>query len=125
MTYYIGMDANMNNLLGEGNPRYFYALRRDEEGLLYFAKVDQLTDSGLITINNSGLTQNDFPDFEYGVDFFDGRLEEDHSRPYSNLQWDQFRWDTKNAFYYINDNGELIVRINQNYIYPPELIVTP
>jgi hypothetical protein len=125
MTYYIGMDANMNNLLGEGNPRYFYALRRDEEGLLYFAKIDQLTDSGLITINNSGLTQNDFPDFEYGVDFFDGRLEEDHSRPYSNLQWDQFRWDTKNAFYYINDNGELIVRINQNYIYPPELIVTP
>jgi hypothetical protein len=125
MTYYIGMDANMNNLLGEGNPRYFYALRRDEEGLLYFAKVDQLTDSGLITINNSGLTQNDFPDFEYGVDFFDGRLEEDHSRPYSNLQWDQFRWDTKNAFYYINDNGELIVRINQNYIYPPELIITP
>jgi len=125
MTYYIGMDANMNNLLGEGNPRYFYALRRDEEGLLYFAKIDQLTDSGLITINNSGLTQNDFPDFEYGVDFFDGRLEEDHSRPYSNLQWDQFRWDTKNAFYYINANGELIVRINQNYIYPPELIVTP
>jgi hypothetical protein len=125
MTYYIGMDASMSNLLGEGNPRYFYALRRDEEGLLYFAKVDQLTDSGLITINNSGLTQNDFPDFEYGVDFFDGRLEEDHSRPYSNLQWDQFRWDTKNAFYYINDNGELIVRINQNYIYPPELIVTP
>jgi len=125
MTYYIGMDANMNNLLGEGNPRYFYALRRDEEGLLYFAKVDQLTDTGLITINNSGLTQNDFPDFEYGVDFFDGRLEEDHSRPYSNLQWDQFRWDTKNAFYYINDNGELVVRINQNYIYPPELIITP
>jgi hypothetical protein len=125
MTYYIGMDASMSNLLGEGNPRYFYALRRDEEGLLYFAKVDQLTDSGLITINNSGLTQNDFPDFEYGVDFFDGRLEEDHSRPYSNLQWDQFRWDTKNAFYYINDNGELIVRINQNYIYPPELIITP
>ena len=125
MTYYIGMDASMSNLLGEGNPRYFYALRRDEEGLLYFAKVDQLTDSGLITINNSGLTQNDFPDFEYGVDFFDGRLEEDHSRPYSNLQWDQFRWDTKNAFYYINENGELIVRINQNYIYPPELIVTP
>ena len=125
MTYYIGMDASMSNLLGEGNPRYFYALRRDEEGLLYFAKVDQLTDSGLITINNSGLTQNDFPDFEYGVDFFDGRLEEDHSRPYSNLQWDQFRWDTKNAFYYINDNGELIVRINQNYVYPPELIVTP
>jgi hypothetical protein len=122
--YYVGIDASMNNLLGEGNPRYFYALKRDEEGTLYFAKVDQLTDTGLTTINTSGLTENDFPDFEYGVDFFDGRLEEDHSRPYSNLQWDQFRWDNKNCYYYINTNGELIVRINQNYTYDPLQIVS-
>ena len=125
MTYFVGNDASLSNVLGEGNPRYFYALRRDEEGLLFFAKVDQLTDTGLVTINNSGLTENDYTEFEYGVDFFDGRLEEDHSRPYSNLQWDQYRWDNKNVFYYINTAGELIVRINQNYVYPPELIVTP
>ncbi len=123
--YYVGIDASMNNLLGEGNPRYFYALRRDEEGTLYFAKIDQLTDTGLVTVNNSGLTQNDYPDFEYGVDFFDGRLEEDHSRPYTNLQWDQYRWDNKLAFYYINTNGELIVRINQNYTYDPLQVVSP
>jgi hypothetical protein len=125
MTYFVGNDASLSNVLGEGNPRYFYALRRDEEGLLFFAKVDQLTDTGLVTINNSGLTENDYTEFEYGVDFFDGRLEEDHSRPYANLQWDQYRWDNKNVFYYINTAGELIVRINQNYVYPPELIVTP
>jgi hypothetical protein len=125
MTYFVGNDASLSNVLGEGNPRYFYALRRDEEGLLFFAKVDQLTDTGLITINNSGLTEGDYTDFEYGVDFFDGRLLEDHSRPYSNLQWDQYRWDNKNVYYYINTAGELIVRINQAYVYPPELIVTP
>lgn len=125
MTYFVGNDASLSNVLGDGNPRYFYALRRDEEGLLYFAKVDQLTDTGLLTINNSGLSENDYTEFEYGVDFFDGRLEEDHSRPYDNLQWDQYRWDNKNVFYYINSAGELIVRINQNYVYPPELIVTP
>jgi len=125
MTYFVGNDASLSNVLGEGNPRYFYALRRDEEGLLFFAKVDQLTDTGLVTINNSGLTEDDYTDFEYGVDFFDGRLLEDHSRPYSNLQWDQYRWDNKNVYYYINTAGELIVRINQAYVYPPELIVTP
>ena len=125
MTYFVGNDASLSNVLGEGNPRYFYALRRDEEGLLFFAKIDQLTDTGLVTINNSGLTEDDYTEFEYGVDFFDGRLEEDHSRPYTNLQWDQYRWDNKNVFYYINTAGELIVRINQNYVYPPELIVTP
>ena len=125
MTYFVGNDASLNNVLGDGNPRYFYALRRDEQGLLFFAKIDQLTDTGLITINNSGLTEGDYTEFEYGVDFFDGRLLEDHSRPYENLQWDQYRWDNKNVFYYINTAGELIVRINQNYVYPPELIVTP
>ena len=125
MTYYIGQDNALSEVLGEGNPRYFYAIRRDDDGLLYFSKIDQLTDLGSITINNSGLTENDYTDFEYGVDFFDGRLAEDHSRPYSNLQWDQYRWDSRNVYYYINTAGEFIVRINQAYVYPPELIVTP
>jgi hypothetical protein len=125
MTYYIGQNNALSEVLGEGNPRYFYAIRRDDDGLLFFSKIDQLTDLGTITINNSGLTENDYTEFEYGVDFYDGRLEEDHSRPYSNLQWDQFRWDSKNVYYYINTAGEFIVRINQSYTYPPELIITP
>jgi hypothetical protein len=125
MTYYIGQNNALSEVLGEGNPRYFYAIRRDDDGLLFFSKIDQLTDLGTITINNSGLTENDYTEFEYGVDFFDGRLAEDHSRPYSNLQWDQYRWDSKNVYYYINTAGELIVRINQSYVYPPELIITP
>ena len=125
MTYYIGQTSALTDVLGEGNPRYFYAIRRDDDGLLFFAKIDQLTDLGSITVNNSGLTEGDYTDFEYGVDFFDGRLAEDHSRPYSNLQWDQYRWDSKNVYYYINTAGEFIVRVNQAYVYPPELIVTP
>ena len=124
MTYYIGQVSAVE-LLGDGNPRFFYAIRRDDEGLLYFSRIDQITDTSSITINNPGLSENDFTEFEYGVDFFDGRLEADHSRPFSNLQWDQYRWDARNMAYYINENGEFIVRINQAYVYPPELIVTP
>lgn len=119
MTYYIGNENSLADLLGSDNPRYFYALRRDEGGTLYFAKIDQIKDTDGITINDPGLTENDYPDFEYGVDFFDGRLEEDHSRPYSNLHWDQYRWDSKNIYYYINANGELVARVNQPYTYPP------
>lgn len=122
MTYYVGNENSASDILAD-TPRYFYALRRSEDGLLYFGKIDQLLDQGSITINNSGLAENDFTDFEYGVDFFDGRLEEDHTRPYLNLYWDQYRWDGKNMYYYINQNGELIVRINQPYPYPPEMIV--
>lgn len=123
MTYYVGNENNFDNLLGAGNPRFFYALRRTDAGDLFFAKIDQLKSTDEIIINDPGLTENNFEDFEYGVDFFDGRLEEDHSRPYTNLHWDQFRWDNKNIYCYINDNGEFVVRINQAYTYSQDQIV--
>jgi hypothetical protein len=123
MTYYVGSENRLDDILGPNIPRFFYAIRRDEQGLVYFAKIDQLSGTGSITINNPGLAENNFEDFEYGVAFFNGRLATDHSRPYSNLQWDQYRWDTRNMFYYINDNGEFVARINQSYTYPPEAIV--
>jgi hypothetical protein len=125
MTYYVGNEVSQSDILGNGNPRYFYALRRTDDGVLYFAKIDQLKDTGSIIVNDPGLAQNDYSGFDYGVDFFDGRLESDHSRPYSNLHWDEYRWDNKNCFYYINEQGEIVVRINQTYTYPPEQIVTP
>ena len=61
----------------------FTQLRETRLACYTFAKVDQLQDQDTVTINNPGLNENDFKEFEYGVDFFDGRLESDHSRPYS------------------------------------------
>jgi hypothetical protein len=119
MTYYIGGEANLNEMLGTGNRRYFYALRRTDDGLLYFFKLDQLKDvNDEIIVNDPGLAENDFEEFEYGVDFFDGRLAEDHSRPYTNLHWDQYRWDNNSLYCYINNNGEFVVRLNKPYEYP-------
>lgn len=115
--YYAG-SVSLNDILGQGQSRYFYGLRRDDAGMLYFGKVDQVTGNDAIVINVEGLTENNFEEFEYGVDFFDGRLEEDHSRPFANLYWDQYRWDNKNISYYIDDNGIFVVRVNQAYTYP-------
>ena len=121
MTYYVGNEYNLNDLLGEGNPRYFYGLRRTDggsnDGTLYFNKIDQLSSDETITLNRPGTTANNFENFEYGIDFFDGRLATDHSRPYPNLYFDQYRFDNKNCYYYINANGELVVRINKVYTY--------
>jgi len=124
MTYYIGNENSAADLLGQNNPRYFYALRRTDDGLVYFLRLDQLKDTDTaITINDPGLAENDFQDFEYGVDFFDGRQDVDHARPYANLHWDQYRWDTRSVYYYINDNGEFIVRLNKTYTYSIDQIV--
>jgi hypothetical protein len=118
MSYYVGGDLSLNDILGEGNPRYFYGLRREDDGTLYFTRNDQLTSTSAITLNVAGSNSNNFENFEYGVDFFDGRLATDHSRPYPNLYFDQYRWDNKNCYYYIDQaSGQLIVRINQAYTY--------
>jgi hypothetical protein len=126
MTYYVGQVSSFE-LLGEGNPRFFYALRRQDDGAntgnLYFTKIDQLSSTDTITLNAPGTSDNNFESFEYGIDFFDGRLASDHSRPYPNLAFDQYRWDGKTCYYYINANGELIVRINQVYPYTEDQII--
>jgi len=112
---YVG-DVALADILGD-SPRFFYGLRRTDDGTLYFEKVDQLTSASTMTLNVPGPNSQNFENFEYGVDFFDGRLATDHSRPYPNLYFDQYRWDSKNCYYYINTNGELVVRINQGYTY--------
>lgn len=124
MTYYVGNEYNLSDLLGEGNPRFFYGLRRTDDGMLYFDKIDQLSSTDTLTVNVPGSSSNNFENFEYGIDFFDGRSAIDHSRPYPNLYFDQYRFDSKNCYYYINTNGELIVRINQAYTYSQSQIVS-
>lgn len=121
-TFYVGTTPQ-DTYSQLGDSRYFYALRRSEEGDLFFSKIDQLLDTETITINRPGSSEDNFNDFQYGVDYFDGRLEVDHSRPHPNLYFDQYRWDTRNMYYYINEEGELVVRINQKYNYPPDAIV--
>jgi hypothetical protein len=119
---YVGAVADQN-IQGD-NKRFFYALYRDDVGNLYYWKVDQYSDNAAYVVNNPGLAPNDFQEFEYGVDFFDGRLATDHSRPYSNLAFDQYRWDSQNINYYINNtqgnanNGQFVARINAPYTYP-------
>lgn len=120
MAYYVGESGDQDKLLN-GAPRYFYALRRTEQGDLYFTRVDQLTSTDEIVINNIGLAEDDFTEFEYGVDYFEGRLEADHTRPDANMNFDQYRWDNRSIYYYLNAEGELVVRINQAYTYPEDV----
>ena len=122
-TYYVG--NNPDQLIQQlGEARYFYALRRTEDGYLYLYKTDQLAgQDDVVQINRLGDDPTkDYSDFEFGVDFFDGRLENHEIDPnIENIIWEQYRWDSRNIFYYINDNGEFVVRINEPYAYPADL----
>lgn len=118
-TYYVG-DQDTSPMLGKDNARYYYALRRTDEGDLYFTRVDQLLGDDEIIINNIGLAEDDFTEFEVGVDYFDGRTI-DHIRPDANLHPDQYRWDSRSIYYYLNAEGELVARVNKAYTYPSDV----
>ena len=108
--------ADQNELIGD-SPKYFYGLRRTTEGQLYLTRVNQLDQNDQMEINISGDDEDNYTDFEVGVDFYEGR-NVNHDIVYANLKHEQYRWDNRSLLYYVNDNGELVVRINQKYTYP-------
>ena len=112
--YYLGQSPD--EALGD-SPRYWYALRRNEDGELFLLRSDQLKDKDSIELNLPGAPEENFEDFEPGVDYFDG-ITSDHEVEYDNLVWTQYRWDNRNMLYYVDNQGRLTQRINQGYTYP-------
>ena len=110
--YYLGQ--NPSDLLGD-TPRFFYALRRGTDGSLYCVRSDQVRENDSIQINEIGNDEDNYTDFEVGVDFFEGR-DVNHNMVYDNLRYEQYRWDDRAMFYYIDDEGNLVVRINNGSI---------
>ena len=105
-----------DHIMGSVEDRFFYGLRRTDDGELFFSKVDQLKTTDSISVNKSGDPSGNYPNFDQGQDFYEGR-DINHNLVYENLNYEQFRWDNKNILYYVNDEGELVARVNQNYTY--------
>ena len=113
-TYYLGRSPE--DTLGD-SPRYWYALRRNNDGELYIVRSDQVLDKEAYQLNIPGPPEENFEDFEPGVDFFDG-VDADHELVYENMYYPQYRWDNRSIFYYVDSEGLLVQRINQGYTYP-------
>ena len=60
-TYYLGQSPD--EALGD-SPRYWYALRRNEDGELFLLRSDQLKDKDSIELNLPGAPSENFEDFE-------------------------------------------------------------
>lgn len=116
MAFLLGNDAGS---LLNGQPRYFYALRRTEQGDLYVSRVDQLGNDS-IQINDIGDPDDDYNKFQVGVDNFNGRGI-NHERTYVNLKFDQYRWDDRFLSYYIDEDGYLSAIIGKDREYPTDV----
>jgi hypothetical protein len=111
--YYLG--STPDETLGN-SPRYFYGLRKNANGSLFVNKNDNLTETQSIDINEIGELEDNYNDFEVGVDFYEG-INVNHQVMFANLKYPQYRWDNRNIFYYIDSEGQLVARVNQSHTY--------
>lgn len=120
MAFYIGNSPQ--DVLNGVIKRYFIGLRRNDDSELFLIRADQLgTSSDAIVINEIGDAEENFPDFEEGIDFLDG-IDENHDIVYDNLRYPQFKWEGRSVLYYIDpEDGQLIVRISEGYNYPDDI----
>lgn len=115
-SFYVGNSADLiSTQLGKS--RYLYALRRNEDGELFLKKFDQIVDQGFIEINKPGPADEDYVFFEEGVDFYDG-IDEEHEPTFENMTYPQYRWDSRSSYFYVDDNGQFVMRVYREYIYP-------
>ena len=116
MSHYIG--NNPDSIINGFIKRYYYGLRRNDDGELFLIRVDQLSGEGTAVINDIGVGENNYLDFEEGIDFLEG-IDADHDIVYENLRYPQIKWDGRLLTYYIDPtDGQFIVSISQDYQYP-------
>jgi hypothetical protein len=110
----VGIDELQKTL---ANNRYFYGLRRTDAGELYMVKSDLLRLEDGVQLNRPGNIDENYNNWSRGEDFFEGR-DQQHRKTYPNLVYEQYKWDGRNLFYYVNKEGELVLKVNEAHTYP-------
>ena len=67
MGNYVG--ASQEQYFMQNGERFFYGLRRTDNGELFMGKVDQLDQDDMVQINKIGDPTNNYPNFEQGQEF--------------------------------------------------------
>ena len=111
------MGQSITDMVNQTDARYFYGLRRTDDGELFFAKIDQLHAGESLQLNVEGDPANNYEDFEMGENFYEGR-NVNHEKTYENLNYEQYKWDNRGLLYYIDDSGNLCVKVNEEHTYP-------
>ena len=109
----VGIDELQKTL---ANNRYFYGLRRTDAGELYLVKSDLLRLEDGVQLNRPGNIDENYNNWSRGEDFFEGR-DQQHRKTYPNLVYEQYKWAGRNLFYYVNSEGELVLKVNEAHTY--------
>lgn len=108
--------GNRTSALDEMSKKHFYGLLRNDDGEIFFTKVNASDPDAVLTVNFPGDPKDNYPNFEFGDDFYEGRNAQ-HNIVYKNLAFEQFRFHDMNGYYYINEEGELVFKHNRPHTY--------
>ena len=118
MSYYIG--TGPADVINSFIKRYFYGMRRNDDGEMFLLKSDQQKGGeDAITINEVGEATGNFPDFEEGINYLDG-INETHDIVYKNLRYQQLKWDNRSLLYYVDSDGYLVLKVSEKHTYPTD-----
>lgn len=113
----------MSNYIGGGSTsattkRYIYALRRDDEGNLFVARVNINDQSDGIELFQGPVSETITDTIDvYSDDYFDGRSATTRELVDENLYYEQWRWDGRFVSYFLNEDGEFVASIGGNHAY--------
>jgi hypothetical protein len=100
--------------------KFLYGLRRNDDGEVFLIKINQAApeEDNSIVINDTGPVEENFPDFEEGIDFLSG-VDEDRNVVYDNLRYTQIKWDNRSMTFYIEpDSGQFVQRVSKGFQHP-------
>ena len=119
MAHVIGASAEGYANLDE-RPRYYYGLRRDEEGTLYIGSADLKDPTDTVRLYSQPLTRDGGLSALPFHEFFNQRelYDTDAVNPEEALYYQQWRIDKVKISYYIDDNGEFVASVGADRSYP-------
>ena len=115
-TYVLGQD--MASYASSSEKRYMYAIRKEEDGTLYIARLDTHSVSDSIELfgdAGSGIP-DDFEDMTFppSEDYHDGRsaTTKELTYPRDQVKYEQWRMDNRLLSYYLDSEGNLVISTN-------------
>jgi len=111
----VGLNAGLKTF-AQQNDFYIHALRRDDDGMLYYTKV-KTTDPVVADFHRKDGTP--YPDFLEGADYVEETTEEKTYTNHIADKYQQYRFDFRRITYFIDSDGYLVARFG-NYDYTTE-----
>lgn len=111
-----GGSGGGGKLFSQQNDFFIHALRRDEDGMLWYTKV-KTTDNEVADFHRTDGTP--YPDFLEGIDYVEETTEEKSYTNHPADKYQQYRFDFRRITYFIDDDGYLVARFG-SYDYATE-----